>query len=97
MTKEGKAVHSEYRIVLLPGNNLMMKATFVEDRYGYQRPGVPKAEGGYEAYKVDRVESGKPLTVAPKGKVPLPDDAVVPATKYWLRFRGWNNVLITYF
>jgi hypothetical protein len=97
VTKEGKAVHSDYRIVLLPGNTLMMKVTFVGDRYGYQGQVVPKAEGGYEAYKVDRVESGNPLSVAPKGKVPLSDDAVVPASKYWLRFRGWNDVLITFF
>ena len=32
VTKEGKAVHSEHRIVLLPGNHLMMKVTFVGDR-----------------------------------------------------------------
>ena len=95
VSKEGKAVHSEYRIVLLPSNTLMMKVSFVADRYGHQGQVIPKAQGGYEVYKVDRVKSDPPGV---KAKLtPLPDNTVVPPTKYWLRFRGWNDVPITYF
>jgi hypothetical protein len=80
MSKEGKAVHSEYRIILLRGNTLMMKVSFVADRYGYQGQVIPKAQAGYEVYKVDRVKSDPP---GAKAKLtPLPDNAVVPPTKY---------------
>ena len=71
---------------------------FVRDRIGAQGQVIPKPDGGYEAYTVERVESDNPFGVGPEAKVNLlPSDATVPAAKYWLRFKGWNDVLITYF
>ena len=97
-SKEGKVTHSEYKITLLPGNSLLLKVTFVRDRIGAQGQVIPKPDGGYEAYTVERVESENPFAVGPEAKVTLlRSDAAVPAAKYWLRFKGWNELLITYF
>ena len=98
VSKEGKLTHSEYKITLLPGNSLLLKVTFVRDRIGAQGQVIPKPDGGYEAYTVERVESENPFAVGPEAKVTLlRSDAAVPAAKYWLRFKGWNELLITYF
>ena len=98
VSKEGKVTHSEYKITLLPGNSLLLKVTFVRDRVGAQGQVIPKADGGYEAYTIERVESENPFGVGPEAKVTLlRSDAAVPAAKYWLRLKGWNDALITYF
>jgi hypothetical protein len=90
--------HAEYKIVLLPGNVLTLKVSFVRDRIGYQGQVIPKADGGYEAYTVDRVLSKNPRGVGEEAKVTvLSSDALVPPAKYWLRFKGWGDTLITYF
>lgn len=98
VSKEGKVSHSEYKVTLLPGNSVLLKVTFVRDRIGAQGQVIPKPDVGYEAYTVERVESDNPFGVGPEAKVTiLRSDAAVPATKYWLRFKGWNDELITYF
>jgi hypothetical protein len=98
VSKEGKLTHSEYKITLLSGNSLVLKVTFVRDRIGAQGQVIPKPDGGYEAYTVERVKSDNPFGVGPEAKVTLlRSDAAVPAAKFWLRFKGWNDVLITYF
>jgi hypothetical protein len=98
VSKEGKVTHSEYKITLLPGNSLLLKVTFVRDRVGAQEQVIPKPDGGYEACTIERVESENPFGVGPEAKVTLlPSDAAVPAARYWLRLKGWNDVLITYF
>jgi hypothetical protein len=98
VSKEGKVTHSEYRITLLPGNSLLLKVTFVRDRVGAEGQVTPRPDGGYEAYTVERVESDNPFGIGPQARVTLlRSDAAVPAAKYWLRFKGWNDVLITYF
>jgi len=98
VSKEGKVSHSEYKITLLPGNSLLLKVTFVRDRIGAQGQVIPKPDGGYEAYTVERVDSDNPFGVGPEAKVTvLRSDAAVPAAKYWLRLKGWNDELITYF
>jgi hypothetical protein len=68
------------------------------DRIGAQGQVIPKPDGGYEACTVERVESDNPFGVGPEAKVTLlRSDATVPAAKYWLRFKGWNDMQITYF
>jgi hypothetical protein len=98
VSKEGKITHSQYRIWVLPGGKLMLKATFVRDRTGYQGQVIPKRDSGFEAYTIERVQSENPFGVGPEAKVTaLPRDATVPRDKYWLRLKGWGDTLITYF
>jgi hypothetical protein len=98
VSKEGETSHAEYKIVLLSGNTLILKVTVVRDRIGYQGRVMPKSDGGYEAYTVERVLSKNPYGVGTEAQVTvLPSDAEVPATGYWLRFKGWGDALITYF
>ncbi|HSZ61738.1 MAG TPA: hypothetical protein VK828_08060 [Terriglobales bacterium] len=98
VSKEGKVTHSKYKITSLPGNSVLLKVTFVRDRIGAQGQVIPKPDGGYEAYTVERVESENPFGSGPEAKVTLLRSyAAVPSAKYWLRFKGWNDVLITYF
>jgi hypothetical protein len=98
VSKEGRTSHSEYRISLLPGNTLLLKVTFVRDRIGYQGQVIPKDDGGYEACTIERVQSENPFAVGAETKITvLPSEAAVPPAKYWLRFKGWNDTLITYF
>jgi hypothetical protein len=97
VSKEGRTTHAEYRIALLSGV-LMLKVTFVRDRIGYQGQVIPKPEGGYDAYTVERVLSKNPHGVGEDARVTvLAGDALVSPADYWLRFKGWGNALITYF
>ena len=99
VTKEGAKYRSEYKIIILPGNTLMLKATVIHDRIGAQGQVIPKPvpEGGYEAYTVERVQSDSPI-IGPESRVTvLPNDAVVPPESYRLRFRGWGGDVIAYF
>jgi len=98
VSKEGGVSHSEYRILLLPGNTLVLKVTIVRDHRGYQGQVIPKPERGYEAYTVERVASKNPFGIGADAVVTiLAANASVPPSKYWLRFRGWDGVAITYF
>jgi hypothetical protein len=98
VSKEGKTTDSEYRISRLSGDTLLLKATFVRDRTGYQGQVIPKDDGGYEAYTIDRVQSKNPFGVGAEAKVTvLPRNAGVPTEDYWLQIKGWNDTLITYF
>jgi len=98
VSKEGKTTHSEYRVLLIPGNSHMLKVAFVRDRIGYQGQVIPKPDGGYEAYTVDRILSKNPYGIAADAKITvLPSDAVAYSTNYWLRFKGWNDTFVTYF
>lgn len=98
VSKEGMTTHSEYRISLLPGDTLLLKVTLVRDRTGYQGQVIPRDDGGYDAYTVERVQSKNPFGVGAEAKVTvLPRNADVPAKDYWLQIKGWNDTLITYF
>lgn len=97
VSKEGKITHSQYRIAIPPGA-LLLQVRFVRDRTGYQGQVIPKPDGGYEACTIERVQSENPYGVGAAAKVSvLPLDATVTPEKYWLRFKGWNDTLITYF
>jgi hypothetical protein len=97
VSKEGKITHSQYHIAILPGA-LLLKVTFIRDRTGHQGQVIPKPDGAYEACTIERVQSENPFGVGAKAKITvLPWDAAVPPEKYWLRFKGWNDTLITYF
>lgn len=98
VSKEGKVSHSEYTILLLPGNSLMLKVNGIRDRRGYQGQVIPKPIEGYEAYTVERVLSKNPRGIGAEAAITfVPTDAIVPPTNYWLRLKGWDGVLITYF
>jgi hypothetical protein len=98
VSKEGMTSHSEYRISLLPGNTILLKVSVVRDRIGYQGQVIPKDDGGYEACTIERVQSENPFGVGAETKITvLPVGASVPPAKYWLRLKGWNDTLITYF
>ena len=97
VSKEGKVTHSEYRILVSRGDAPLLQVSFVRDRTGYQGKVIPRDDGGYEVCTMDRIESENPFGVSPEAKITaLPRDAGVPPTKYWLRFKGWNDTLITY-
>jgi len=97
VSKEGSKYRSEYKIIILPGNTLTLKVASIHDRIGAQGQVIPKPEGGYEAYTVERVQSDSPI-IGPESKVTvLRSDAVVPPESYRLRFRGWGGDVIDYF
>ena len=98
VSKEGKTTHSEYRISLFPGNTLLLRVTTVRDRIGYQGQVLPKNVGEYEVCTIERIQPENPFGIGTAAKIiVLPVDASVPPAKYWLRFKGWNDTLITYF
>ena len=98
VSREGKVTHSEYRISVSRGDTPLLQVRFVRDRAGYQGKVVPRDDGGYAACTMERVQSENPFGQDPETKITvLPRDAGVPPTKYWLRFKGWNDTLITYF
>jgi len=97
VSKEGSKYRSEYKIVILPGNTLVLKETIIHDRIGAQGQVLPKLEGEYEAYTVERVQSDSPI-IGPESKVTvLRTDAVVAPENYRLRFKGWGGDVIGYF
>jgi hypothetical protein len=97
VTKEGSKYRSEYKIIILPGNTLVLKEAIIHDRIGAQGQVIPKPEGGYEAYIVERVQSDSPI-IGPESKVTvLRNDAVVTPEDYRLRFRGWGGDVVGYF
>ncbi len=97
VTKEGSKYRSEYKIIILPGNTLVLKVAIIHDRIGAQGQVIPKLEGGYEAYTVERVQSDSPI-IGPESKVTvLRNDAVVAPENYRLRFRGWGGDVVAYF
>jgi hypothetical protein len=96
VSKEGQVAHSEYKILLLPGNALMLKVATIRDRRGYGQV-IPKRDGGDEAYTVERVSSKNPYGVGTEASAALATDVSVASNKYWLRFKGWGGTLITYF
>jgi len=70
----------------------------VRDRTGYQGKVIPRDDGGYEVCTMDGIQSENPFSQGPEAKITvLPRDAGVSPTKYWLRFKGWNDTLISYF
>ena len=94
VSKEGSRYHSEYKIINLPGNTLMLKFAIIHDRVGYQGQVIPKPEGGYEAYTVERILSDSP-SIRPESRVTVvPNDAVVPLENYRLRFKGWGGDVV---
>lgn len=98
VSKEGVPTHSEYRISLFPGGTFLLEARFVRDRIGAQGQVIPKEDSGFEACVIERVQSENPFGVGPESRVTvLPRDNDVPPEGYWLRFKGWNDTLITYF
>lgn len=98
VSKEGGVTHSEYRMSLFPGGTFLLETRFVRDSIGAQGPVIPKEDGGFEACVIERVQSENPFGVGAWSKVTvLPLDAAVPPSKYWLRFKGRNDTLITYF
>jgi len=97
ITREGSRYRSEYKIILLPGNTFVLKVATIHDRIGAQGQVIPKPEGGYEAYTVERVQSDSPI-IGPESKVTvLRNDAVVLPENYRLRFSGWGGAVVTYF
>jgi hypothetical protein len=99
VSTEGSKYRSEYKIIILPGDTLMLKVATIHDRIGAQGQVIPKPvpEGGYEAYTVERVQSDSPI-IGPESKVMvLRNDAVVPPESYRLRFRGWGGDVVAYF
>ena len=97
VSKEGGRYHSDYRIIILPGNTVMLKVAIIHDRIGAQGQVIPKPQSGYEAYTVERVQSDSPI-IGPESRVTvLRNDAVAPPENYRLRFRGWGGDVVGYF
>jgi hypothetical protein len=90
VSKEGQAAHSEYKILLLRGNALMLKVATIRDRRGYLGQVIPKRDGGYEAYTVEGVSSKNPYGVETEAaSAVLATYVSVASNRYWLRFKGW--------
>ena len=95
--KEGRKYRSEYKIIILPGNTLVLKVAIIHDRIGAQGQVIPKLEGGFEAYTVERIQSDIAI-IGPESKVTvLRTDAVAMPENYRLRFKGWDGEVVGYF
>ncbi len=97
VSKEGKTSHSEFRITLIKPSTMMLKMTVVRDRVGNGGVIIPRLDGGFEAYMVERIVTESPYSDWKNRATVLRDDQAVPSSQYWLRFKDWEGYPISYF
>jgi hypothetical protein len=87
-TKEGQAVQFEYKIAILAGDVRVLRVTLKREELWISGVRIPKSDGGYEAYTLDRVLSKNPHGIGSEANVALlPLDAATPPKDYWLRIK----------
>ena len=92
VSKEGQGIQSEFRIVILASGTRVLRVTSEREEHWISGVRIPKSEGGYEAYILERVSSKNPHGIGAEANVTLlPLDAVAPPTDYWLRIKDLNG------
>ena len=88
VTKEGQETQSEYKIELLAGNVRVLRVSFKQGEHWISGVRIPKSDGGYQAYTLERVLSKNPHGIGTEANVTLlAPDAATPPTGYWLRIK----------
>ena len=92
VSKEGQATKSEFKIVILGSGTRVLRVTFKREEHWISGVKIPKSDGGYEAYTLERVLSKNPHGIGTEANVTLlPPDAVTRPTDYWLRIKELNG------
>jgi len=98
VSKEGVTTQPEYAIVTPAGGVLMLRAAFAREEHWISGHKIPKSDGGYEAYTIERILSKNPRGIGKESNITrLSPDAVTPPTDYWLLIKGSDGKIITYF
>ena len=88
VTKEGQSTQSEYKIAILAGDVRVLRVTFKRGEHRISGIRIPRSEGGYDAYALERVVSKNPHGIGEEANVtPVSEDATMPSTDYWLRIK----------
>lgn len=92
VSKEGKRSDTTYEIKEV-GSTILTQVSFTHYRYGYNGQVIPKNDGGYDIYTIERVQPNNPYMDLNSKVDVVPLNKDLPSSEYCLRFKGWGGTV----